>query len=63
MMVWLARRIVISLLIPYLWRWWRGRGSSVPQCSAPADGTMAACRSTLTRGTASRWRRTSSGRR
>ena len=33
MMIWLARRIVISLLIPYLWRWWRGRGAttSAPQ--------------------------------
>ena len=29
MMVWLARRIVISLLIPFLWRWWRNRGASV----------------------------------
>ena len=29
MMVWLARRIVISLLIPFLWRWWRNRGVSV----------------------------------
>ena len=36
MMVWLARRIVISLLIPYLWRWWRGRGSTV---SAPQPQT------------------------
>ena len=29
MMIWLARRIVISLLIPFLWRWWRTRAASV----------------------------------
>jgi hypothetical protein len=28
MIVWLARRIVITLLLPYLWRWWRSRGAS-----------------------------------
>ena len=44
MMVWLARRIVITLLIPYLWRWWRNRGASAseqPSVHAPAGGRVA----------------------
>ena len=41
MMVWLARRIVISLLIPYLWRWWRGRGASHERSAARSRSASA----------------------
>ncbi len=29
-MIWLARRIVLTLLIPNLWRWWRHRTDRIP---------------------------------